>query len=171
MPTELAHLPYQKGMTYEDYVGQRGYERIGRARWRRHVADVVGRLREALLVDYVVLGGGNVKRMDALPKGCVPGSNSNAFKGGIRIWTQKATHAPPRRGRADAAGAQCRERRRGPPQSADYDVASAFSIAWRSSGDSGVTSLGKNASTLPCLSTRYLLKFHFGRLPLWPSQA
>ena len=86
VPAELAHLPYHKGLTYEDYVGQRGYERMGRARWRNHVLEVVGRLKDALLVDYVVLGGGNVKRMDALPPGSVLGSNSNAFKGGVRAW-------------------------------------------------------------------------------------
>jgi polyphosphate glucokinase len=92
VPAELAHLPYLKGLTYEDYLGQRGYERMGRARWRKHVVEVVGRLKDALLVDYVVLGGGNVKRMDALPPGCVLGSNSNAFKGGVRAWQMpKAT--------------------------------------------------------------------------------
>ena len=88
-PTELAHLPYRKGMTFEDYVGQRGYDRMGRARWRKHVGEVVRCLREALLVDYVVLGGGNVKRMDRLPPGCVAGSNANAFKGGVRLWDDK----------------------------------------------------------------------------------
>jgi polyphosphate glucokinase len=90
VPTELAHLPYLKGQTYEDYVGQRGYERHGRARWRKHVVDVVERLRAALLVDYVVLGGGNVKRMDRLPPGCIAGSNANAFKGGMRAWSRPA---------------------------------------------------------------------------------
>ncbi len=89
-PTELAHLPYRKGMTFEDYVGQRGYDRMGRARWRKHVAEVVRRLREALLVDYVVLGGGNVKSMDRLPPGCVAGSNANAFRGGLRVWATQA---------------------------------------------------------------------------------
>jgi polyphosphate glucokinase len=93
VPTELAHLPYRKGLTYEDYVGQRGYERMGRARWRKHVIEVVERLRDALLVDYVVLGGGNVKRMDALPARCVQGSNGNAFKGGVRVWaTPRPAH-------------------------------------------------------------------------------
>ena len=94
VPTELAHLPYRKGLTYEDYVGQRGYDRMGRARWRKHVTEIVERLRNALLVDYVVLGGGNVKRMDRLPAGCVQGSNANAFKGGVRVWT---TPRPARR--------------------------------------------------------------------------
>src|SRR4029077_13714930 len=41
-PLELAHLPYKKnGTTYEDYVGVRGLKRVGKKKWRRHVADVV----------------------------------------------------------------------------------------------------------------------------------
>src|SRR5208282_3559350 len=36
-PMELAHLPYKKGRTYEDYVGLVGLERQGKKKWRRHV--------------------------------------------------------------------------------------------------------------------------------------
>jgi polyphosphate glucokinase len=65
-PMELGHLPYKKG-TYEDYVGRVGLERHGRKKWRRHVADVVARLIAALEPDETVIGGGNVKKLDALP--------------------------------------------------------------------------------------------------------
>jgi len=55
------------------------------------VNDVVGRLRAALEVDYVVLGGGNVKLMKDLPKDTRLGSNDNAFAGGFRLWEQERT--------------------------------------------------------------------------------
>lgn len=42
-PMELAHLPYRKG-TFEDYVGKRALNRIGKKKWRQNVADVVARL-------------------------------------------------------------------------------------------------------------------------------
>src|SRR5580700_9186772 len=42
-PLELAHLPYRKGRTFEDYVGMRGLERIGKRRWRHYVEDVAAR--------------------------------------------------------------------------------------------------------------------------------
>jgi polyphosphate glucokinase len=84
-PMELAHLPYKKG-TYEDYVGERGLEKRGKKKWRRHVADVVERLIAALEPDDVVLGGGNVKKLKELPKGCREGDNANAFLGGFRLW-------------------------------------------------------------------------------------
>jgi polyphosphate glucokinase len=85
-PMELAHLPYKKRGTYEDYIGLRGLERLGKKKWRRFVADVVNRLKTALEADDVVLGGGNAKLLKALPAGARLGSNANAFRGGFRIW-------------------------------------------------------------------------------------
>jgi polyphosphate glucokinase len=91
-PMELAHLPYRKG-TYEDYVGLRGLERRGKKKWRKSVADVVERLVAALEPDYVVLGGGNVKKLKELPPGCRAGANANAFEGGFRLWEEpRARH-------------------------------------------------------------------------------
>ena len=86
-PMELAHLPYKKG-TYEDYVGIRGLKRLGKKKWRKHVADVVARLVAALEPDDVVLGGGNVKKLKELPPRCRAGENANAFKGGFRLWQE-----------------------------------------------------------------------------------
>ena len=85
-PMELAHLPYKKGGTYEDYIGLRGLERLGKKKWRCYVVDVVNRLKAALEVDDVVIGGGNAKLLKALPAGARLGSNANAFRGGFRIW-------------------------------------------------------------------------------------
>jgi len=88
-PLELAHLPYKKGKTYEDYVGLRGLENFGKKKWRKNVADVVERFKAALGADYVVLGGGNAKLMDSLPKDTRLGANENAFLGGFRLWEQE----------------------------------------------------------------------------------
>jgi polyphosphate glucokinase len=89
-PMEIAHLPYKKGRTYEDYVGIGGLERLGKKKWRAHVADVVERLKIALEVDDVVLGGGNSKLLKKLPPGCRLGDNSTAFAGGVRLWDEPA---------------------------------------------------------------------------------
>ena len=85
-PMELAHLTYKDGKTYEDYLGLRGLERSGKKRWRRHVATVVKKLKIALKADYVVLGGGNSKKLKKLPLGTRLGSNACAFLGGFRMW-------------------------------------------------------------------------------------
>ncbi len=85
-PMELGHLPYKKGRTYEDYVGQRGLKRLGKKRWRKHVLDVVERLKAAFEVDDVVVGGGNAKLVEAWPAGVRAGANAQAFRGGYRLW-------------------------------------------------------------------------------------
>ncbi len=92
-PMELGHLPYKKG-TYEDYVGQRGLEKHGKRKWRRHVMDVVARLKAALEPNEVVVGGGNVKKLKELPLGCRVGDNANAFLGGFRLWEQPGDRKP-----------------------------------------------------------------------------
>jgi len=84
-PMELGHLPYKKH-TYEDYVGGAGLLRRGKKRWRRDVADVVERLIAALEPDETVIGGGNVKKLKTLPPHCRAGDNTNAFRGGFRMW-------------------------------------------------------------------------------------
>jgi polyphosphate glucokinase len=85
-PMELAHLPYKKGRTYEDYVGERGLERLGKRKWRENVHTVIAQLRAALEPDSVVLGGGNAGKLGSLPAGVKLGANANAFVGGLRLW-------------------------------------------------------------------------------------
>ena len=92
-PMELAHLPYRKGRTYEEYVGKTGLERLGKKKWRRHVADVITRLRAAFEVEDVVIGGGNAKLLNRLPRGVRRVDNANAFAGGVRLW-RAAAHKP-----------------------------------------------------------------------------
>jgi len=94
-PMELGHLPYKKG-TYEDYVGERGLERLGRKRWRQEVAAVVADFTAALEPEYIVLGGGNAKLLKELPPKARLGDNRNAFVGGFRLWDGQAhaAHVP-----------------------------------------------------------------------------
>jgi polyphosphate glucokinase len=87
-PMELGHLPYRKRRSFEDYVGNAGLERLGKKKWHQAVEDVVSRLKAALNADYVVLGGGNAKKLTHLPEGCRLGNNDNAFIGGFRLWTE-----------------------------------------------------------------------------------
>jgi polyphosphate glucokinase len=95
-PMELAHLIYKNGKTYEDYLGLRGLERCGTKKWRRHVAKVTKKLKVALEADYVVLGGGNGKKLKRLPAGARLGKNENAFLGGFRMWPEGSATKPSR---------------------------------------------------------------------------
>jgi polyphosphate glucokinase len=89
-PMELAHLPYKGGRSYEDYVGDRGRRRLGPKKWRRTVAAVVEQLSKAVEADYVVLGGGNARKLKKMPKNARLGNNEFAFLGGFRVWRKSA---------------------------------------------------------------------------------
>ena len=82
---ELGHLPFRKA-TFEDYLGERGRARLGKKKWRAAVAEAIERLTAALEPDYVVLGGGNAKKLGDLPANVRLGANDNAFLGAFRLW-------------------------------------------------------------------------------------
>ncbi len=85
-PMELGHMPYKHGRSYEGYVGERGRARLGTKKWRKVVRDVVEQLARVMEVDYVVIGGGNARRLRDLPDIARVGDNDNAFVGGLRLW-------------------------------------------------------------------------------------
>jgi len=93
VPLELAHLPFRKA-TFEDYVGERGRMQLGKKKWHHAVAETVEQLAAATVADYVVLGGGNAKRIDEVPPNARLGANQNAFLGGFRLWDPSMTAAP-----------------------------------------------------------------------------
>jgi predicted NBD/HSP70 family sugar kinase len=86
LPLELGDLPYRNGSIIEDYLGKTGLARLGEKTWRRDVEHALVQLKKSLIADYVVLGGGNAKKLDALPEGIERGHNRNAFLGGTRLW-------------------------------------------------------------------------------------
>jgi polyphosphate glucokinase len=90
-PMELAHLPYRKKLTYEDFVGERGLVRLGKKAWREEVLAIIDAFRRALEPEYIVLGGGNAKLMKTLPPDVRLGGNENAFIGGFRLWEEVAS--------------------------------------------------------------------------------
>ena len=86
LPLELGDLPYRNGSVIEDYLGKPGLAQLGEKTWQRDVEHALVQLRKSLIADYVVLGGGNAKKLDELPEGVERGHNRNAFLGGVRLW-------------------------------------------------------------------------------------
>ena len=123
-PMELAHLPYKKGMTYEDYVGERGLKRLGRKKWTLAVHDVVARLKHGLQCDYVVLGGGQTRRLKRLPPRVRVGDNTHAILGGIRLWADENARRLLARGKALAASSRSKTTPPRPDQGASDAPAS-----------------------------------------------
>jgi polyphosphate glucokinase len=87
VPMELAHLPFRDS-TFEEHVGSHGRKRLGQRKWEKAVAETIERLTAALGPDYVVLGGGNAKKLKELPPDVRLGGNDNAFVGAFRLWDQ-----------------------------------------------------------------------------------
>ncbi len=89
LPLELGDLPYPEGKIIENYLGVPGLELLGEREWKREVIYAVMQLKRSFIADYVVLGGGNVRRLKTVPRGIEKGQNANAFLGGIRLWETK----------------------------------------------------------------------------------
>jgi polyphosphate glucokinase len=86
VPLELGQLLYRSGEKLGDVLGDRGLKRYGNKFWRRVIEEVTPVLMSAFLVDYVVLGGGNSKKVRRPPAGARLGHNLTAFRGGFRLW-------------------------------------------------------------------------------------
>src|SRR5256885_3357789 len=63
IPLELGDLPYRDDRIIEDFLGKPGIAELGQKEWERQVLGAVTQLKKALIADYVVLGGGNAKKL------------------------------------------------------------------------------------------------------------
>jgi polyphosphate glucokinase len=52
------------------------------------VHEAVPAIRAALMADYVVLGGGSVKKLDELPDSARRGHNRAVVEGGRKLWEE-----------------------------------------------------------------------------------
>ena len=106
MPMELQHLSYKQG-TYEDYLGLRGLKRLGIKKWQDYFREIVTRFISALDLDDVVIGGGNVKKLDILPPAAAPGTTPWRFAGGSSCGKRTNEHnVRPAEGMCAMAGKQ-----------------------------------------------------------------
>ena len=65
-----------------------GFERLGPKKWKKAVLEIAPVLKRAMMADYVVLGGGNVKELGELPDGIRRGHNRTVVEGGRRLWEE-----------------------------------------------------------------------------------
>jgi polyphosphate glucokinase len=88
---ELAHHPFRKGKTYEDYVGNPALEAVGKKRWNHRVARVVSVVLPIWNPRHLYLGGGNAKHLRIeLPPGVTVVPNVAGLLGGIALWRDTA---------------------------------------------------------------------------------
>lgn len=98
IPMELGHFQYNSKHTIEHFVGEAYLLEKGHKKWQQHVLDMIQVFQDTLLPEYIVLGGGNTKKISKLPEGVRRGANHNAFLGGFRLWDEQATMRSPEEG-------------------------------------------------------------------------
>src|SRR5437764_6783110 len=95
LPLELGDLPYCDDRIIEDFLGKPGIAELGEEAWERLVMGAVAQLKKSFIADYIVLGGGNTKKLSELPEDAEQGHNRNAYLGGVRLWkTDPGTRRP-----------------------------------------------------------------------------
>ena len=84
---ELAHHPFKKGKTYEEYVGKIALKKVGKKKWNRRVAEVVDQVLPIWNPRKLYLGGGNAKHLTLiLPPNVSITPNIAGLLGGIALW-------------------------------------------------------------------------------------
>jgi polyphosphate glucokinase len=86
IPLELGEVPYKGGSNLGAALGKSGLRRLGKEAWIEAVKEVVATFGAAFVADYVVLGGGNAKKLKGLLPGVRLGHNLTTFRGGLRLW-------------------------------------------------------------------------------------
>jgi polyphosphate glucokinase len=90
---ELAHHPWRKDKTYEEYLGIKGLKRLGRKRWNRTLEKAIRQLEALFNYDHLFIGGGNAARIDfELPRYVTRVPNEDGLLGGAALW-RDPTHA------------------------------------------------------------------------------
>jgi polyphosphate glucokinase len=84
---ELAHHPWRKGKTYEDYLGHEALKKYGDKRWNRLVKKAISQTSSLFNWDYLYIGGGNAEHIDfKLPETIKIVSNEDGLFGGVVLW-------------------------------------------------------------------------------------
>jgi polyphosphate glucokinase len=103
---ELAHHPWRKNKTYEEFFGVRGLRRMGRKRWNKLLPKAIEQLESLFNFDHLYIGGGNAVKIDfALPKHVTRVPNEDGLLGGVALWRLSEPSAP-RHGRSMATWAR-----------------------------------------------------------------
>jgi polyphosphate glucokinase len=91
---ELAHHPWKKKQTYEEFLGRKGLKRLGRQRWNKEVEEAITQIEALFNFDHLYIGGGNATKIDfPLPRHVTRVPNEDGLIGGVALWRDFATNA------------------------------------------------------------------------------
>jgi polyphosphate glucokinase len=84
---ELAHHPFTKKKSYEDYIGKKALSKVGKKKWNQRVAEVIEQVLPIWNPRKLYLGGGNAKHLKLeLPANVAITPNIAGLLGGIALW-------------------------------------------------------------------------------------
>jgi polyphosphate glucokinase len=88
---EVAHLPFRKGETYDQQLGDRARKKIGTKKWLKRVHEAIANMQTLTNYDHLGIGGGNAKHLagEKLAKNIHLVDNSAGILGGIRLWDDR----------------------------------------------------------------------------------
>ena len=86
---ELGQHPFRKGKTYEDELGKKAFERLGKRKWNKRLAKAIEQIERMFNYDVLYIGGGNAANITIdLPRNVKRVDNISGLLGGVRLWTQ-----------------------------------------------------------------------------------
>ncbi|WP_113652562.1 ROK family protein [Pedobacter namyangjuensis] len=87
---ELAHLPINKTEDYDDFIGDRGFHKVGKKDWNKRLQYIIEIYKTVFNYDKLYIGGGNSNEINfALDKNIKLVSNKDGIKGGAKLWLAK----------------------------------------------------------------------------------
>jgi len=86
IPLEIGILRLTRRTRFMDALCDAARQRNGRKRWLNWVYEAVAMMQDVFRPEDTVLGGGNAKDINPLPKGCRQRDNQVAFTGAARLW-------------------------------------------------------------------------------------
>ncbi len=87
---ELAHLPISKTEDYDDFIGDRGFHKVGKKKWNKRLQYIIEIYKTVFNYDQLYIGGGNANEINfELDDNIKLVSNKDGIKGGAKLWLAK----------------------------------------------------------------------------------
>lgn len=87
---ELAHLPVSKTDDYDDFIGDKGFNKVGKKKWNKRLQYIIEIYKTVFNYDKLYIGGGNSNEINLnLDQNIKLVSNKDGIKGGAKLWLAK----------------------------------------------------------------------------------
>ena len=87
---EIAHLPFRKGDTFEEQLGDKARKKLGKKKWNRRVKSAIKTLRNLSNFDRLYIGGGNADKINfKLDPDVQIVPNEFGVRGGAWLWRKR----------------------------------------------------------------------------------